>query len=454
MSPRSHHPSPLWQRLRVGLALYCGVWLPGAALAGAMGVMQAYQAALQNDPVYRSALAEREAGQEFQHLGRAQLLPTISAIYGTSRNQADVTNALGTAESRHYTSVNGSLQLRQPLINLEGRAAYRQGLARTAGSEALFSARRQELMVRLFDTYAAALYAQEELRLAQAQLDALDEQLKANQQLLAKGEGTRTDVLETQAKRAIAQAQLLEAQDNLQHAHNRLAAMTGTPADRLARLSDGFNASLTQTQSLDEWRTLALQRNGLLLSLARDVEAAREEINRVSSGHSPRLDLMASFGRSESDTVTTYRQTSRTNSLGVQLNVPLYAGGAVASQTRQATARLAQAEAELDAKTRETQVDLHKQFHLQQSSGLRIQALLKAVEAGRVLIEATQKSVRGGERTNLDVLNARERLSASERDLLKARHTYLLAGLRLRSQAGVLEESDLGRVASLFEPLP
>ncbi len=438
------------QWLRVGLALCCGVWLPGA-LAGVMGVMQAYQAALLNDPLYRSALAEREAGQEFQHLGRAQLLPTVSAVYATSRNLADVTDARGTSESRHYTSVNGSLQLRQPLIHLEGRAAYRQGLARTAGSEALFSARRQELIVRLFDTYAAALYTQEELRLAQAQLDALDEQLRANEQLLAKGEGTRTDVLETRAKRAIAQAQLIEAQDNQQHARNRLAAMTGTPVDRLGRLVDEFDGARTQTPSLEEWRALALQNNGLLLSLAREVEAAREEINRVNSGHYPRLDLLASTGRSESDTVTTYRQTSRTTSLGVQLNVPLYAGGAVSSQTRQATARLAQAQAELDAKTSETLVDLHKQFHLQQSSGLRIQALLKAVEAGRVLIEATQKSVRGGERTNLDVLTARERLSASERDLLKARHTYLLAGLRLRSQAGVLEESDLGRVANLFE---
>jgi protease secretion system outer membrane protein len=258
-------------------------------------------------------------------------------------------------------------------------------------------------------------------------------------------------VLETRAKRAIAQAQLIEAQDNQQHARNRLAAMTGTPVDRLGRLVDEFDGAQTQTPSLEEWRALALQNNGLLLSLARELEAAREEIRRVNSGHYPRLDLLASTGRSESDTVTTYRQTSRTTSLGVQLNVPLYAGGAVSSQTRQATARLAQAQAELDAKTSETLVDLHRQFHLQQSSGMRIQALLKAVEAGRVLIDATQKSVRGGERTNLDVLTARERLSASERDLLKARHTYLLAGLRLRSLAGVLVESDLGQVASLFE---
>lgn len=437
--------------LRPACALWCCTWLCVQAQTASMGVMQAYEAARLNDPVYRAAQAEYEVGQQHQHLGRAGLLPVISASISAHRNQADITDALGNTQGRSYNSSSAQIQLRQPLFDREGRAAYRQGTARSLASEARFAARQQDLIVRVFDAYAAANHAQEQVRLAQVQLDALAEQQRANEQLLAKGEGTRTEVLETRALYQMSQAQLIEAQNTLALAHNKLSAITGRPVHTLDRLAAGFHVDPSPTRSLDQWRELALQNSGELRSLRQELVATSEEIRRVEAGHYPRLDLVASIGRNESDTVTTITQRSRVHSVGVQLNVPIYAGGAVTAQGRQAVARHAQALAELDARTLDTLVEVNRQFQLQQSAALRAQALVKAVESNRVLIEATRKSVGGGVRTNLDVLNALERLSQSERDLASARHTHLLAGLQLRSHAGVLEEADLRQVASRFE---
>jgi protease secretion system outer membrane protein len=426
--------------------------LGGQAQAVNLGVVQAYQAARLNDPMYRAAVAEHEAGQEYQKLGQAQLLPSISASYANSRNHADVNSVQGGTDRRDYRSTSSGLQLRQPLVHLEGLAARRQGFARTSASNFMFAAHQQDLIVRVFEAYATALLAQEQHVLIQAQLTSLTEQLRANERMLANGEGTRTDVLETKAKHSMAQAQLIESRDNLTYARNKLAVITGVTFQNLDKHVTGLETLSVQTPPLAHWRALALEKNGLLQSLRRNADVAKEEINRVKSGHYPRLDLVASVGRSESDTLSSFQQSARTRMVGVQLQVPLYAGGGISAQGRQASALYTQALADLDAKTSEVMVGLDRQYHLLESGALRIKALMDAVESSRNLVEATRKSVSGGVRINMDVLEAQERLTQAERDLAQAGYTYLLTGLRLRQTAGVLTEDDLSALANRFGP--
>lgn len=437
---------------RLGTLIGASLCLCAWADAQALGVMQAYEAARKHDAQFRAAMAERDAGAEFQNLGRAQMRPTVTANYVTSDNRAHLTNPNGTSEQRSYRSLSSSVQLQQPLVNFDGLAARRQGIARSAASEARFVAREQDLIIRLFETYSTALYAREQLDQTQAQLAALAAQQRANEQLLAKGEGTRTDVLETRAQHDMALAQSIEAQDNLNNAQTRLQAMTGLDTASLDRLLPGFSPVDLPPHSLEEWQSLARERNPLLQALQLDVEAALEDARRAQSGHLPRLDLIASMGRSESDSLNTYRQSSHTSSVGIQLNVPLYSGGAVSAQARQATARHAQAQAELEARTSEVMTEVHKQFGLVTSSNLRLQAASRAVESAQTLVEATRKSVAGGVRTNMDVLDARERFSRAERDLAYNRYLHLLAVLRLQAAAGKLSEESLRTVATRFGP--
>lgn len=438
---RTHH---LLATLLLGLATGLPAW------AAPLGLLQAYEAALRHDPQLRAAQAERDASREQAVLGRAQLLPTVSASYANSLNHTDVTDALGTTSTRQYRSTNASVQLRQPLYHPEGQAAWRQGQALSAAGEAQFAARQQELVVRLFEAYAAVLYAQEQLALTQSQLDTLSQQQRVNQRLLSGGEGTRTELLETVAKQQLAQAQWIESRDAMEHQRRLLAALTGLPPGEVSPLVEPMDPAATPVRTLDDWQATAQTQNPLLQSLRQQLQAASEDVRRADSGHRPRLDLVASSGRSTSDTVSTYRQTQQANSLGLQLNIPLYAGGAVSAQTRQALARQNRTQAELDARTAEVMVEVERQHRLRFSSAQRIRALEQAVTSSSLLVEATQKSVTGGVRTNLDVLNAHDQQLQARRDLTQARLGHLLADLRLRLAAGVLAEDDLRATASRF----
>lgn len=431
----------------------CAAALALPSQASALGLLQAYEAALKNDPTYRAAVSEKEAGQQFKVLGRAHLLPNVSASYSSSKNQADVTTSsrLGdTQDHRSYTSLAASIQLRQPLFHPEGEARYRQGVAQTLLSDAQFSIRSQELIVRLVGLYAPAKYAEDQLAQAIAQRDAYAEQRKANERMLQLGEGTKTDVLETQAKFDVAQAQVIEANENVVNARQALAAVVGQEITALDALSDDFRVLPLEPASFEAWKDIALASNPEIAAQRHAVNVALEEVRKNYAGHAPRLDLIAALNKSRSDTTNTFNQNTNARSLGIQLNIPIYSGGAVNAATSQALANHDKAQAELDAKTAQVLVELRKQYHLTQSGVARIAANAKALSSAQLLVEATQKSVKGGLRTNLDVLNAQNQVFEAKRDLSLARYNYLLGHLRLRYSAGTLGQADLQQIASNF----
>jgi outer membrane protein, protease secretion system len=436
----------------LALAL-CAVALLQAQDVAALGLLPAYEAALANDPMYRSAQRDNEAGQQFKELGRSNLLPNISASYSRNRNQADISTSSArgeVTERRNYTGLAASLQLRQPLYHPEGQARYRQGMAQTNASDAQFSARSQDLIVRLVGLYTPAKYAEDQLAQAIAQRDAFAEQRQSNVRMFQRGEGTLTDVLETQAKYDLAEAQVLEARDNLINTRNALAAMVGQDVDKLDPLADDFRVRPMLPETFDAWKEITLASNPELLAQRYAVEIAREEINKNRAGHSPRLDLVASTGKNSSDTTNTFNQSSKAHTIGVQLNLPLYSGGSVTAATSQAVSNYDKAQADLDAKTNTVVLELRKQYNLTLSSTLRIDAAAKALSSATLLVEATRKSVKGGQRTNLDVLNAQQQLFEARRDLALARYNYLLGYLRLRYAAGTLSVADLTDVAGYF----
>ena len=443
-------PFPRLRRLLT--SMLCLAALGQAHEASALGLMQAYEAALANDPAYRAAMYDNEAGQQFKELGLSHLLPTLSANYATSKNRADITTSKPDVlpENRSYTSLSASITLRQPVLHLEGVARYRQGIAQTSASDAQFSARSQDLIVRLASLYAAAKYAEDQLAQATAQRDAYAEQRRSNERLFQRGEGTRTEVLETQAKFDLSEAQVLEARDNVINSRYALSAMIGQDITTLEPLSDDFQVKPMQPVSYEEWKTLALANNPEIVAQRYAVEVASEEINKNWAGHVPRLDLVASASKSESDTVNTFNQNANIRSIGVQLTIPLYAGGSVDAATSQAMSNYKKVQADLDTKTSQVLVELRKQYNLTLSSVLRIDAAAKSLSSALLLVDATQKSVKGGQRTNLDVLNAQQQLFEAKRDLALARYNYLLGYVRLRYSAGTLGLADLKDVAVYF----
>ncbi|MES2262005.1 MAG: TolC family outer membrane protein [Pseudomonadota bacterium] len=428
--------------------------LLGSHSASALGLRQAYDLALQNDPTYQSAVYDNESGKEYKVIGRSGLLPSLSGYYNATKNRADITapNFLGQLSTTHpeYFSRSAVVQLRQPVFSLDALARYKQGKAQSNYSELVFEGRAQDLALRLVTAYADALYADDQVALVEAQREMYAEQKKVNERLLAKGEGTRTDVLEIQARYDLSEAQLIESKDGRITARNTLSGMIGTEVDVLDGLNDTFRVIPLAPADYESWKKLALENSPEVQAQVAAIEAAKQEINKARSGHTPRLDFVASYSKNSSETINTLGQESTVRSIGVQLNVPLYQGGYVNAISRQAVAALERAKADLAAKTDKTLIEVRKQFNLAQSSVARIAALDKSVESSQLLIKATEQSIKGGVRINLDLLNAQQQLFTAKRDLAQARYGYLLASLRLRAAAGTLDADDVRTVAGYF----
>ncbi|MCF1488886.1 TolC family outer membrane protein [Pseudomonas sp. AA27] len=441
--------------MSVFLRAVCPLLLFTSLSAQALDLGDAYALALRNDPTWQGSIAEREAGLENLAIGRAGLLPRLSYRYNRARNDSEVTQRSQFGDvttQRDYRSYSSTLTLEQPLFDYGAWSDYRRGVAQAALADERYRGRGQELMVRLFGAYSEALFANEQIALAQAQRRTYAEQLTLNERLLKGGEGTRTDVLETRARYELAQAQEIEAGDNLDAALRVLQAIIGEPVavEDLAPMTGDFRVQPLTPTRFEPWRDLAVAHNAELASQRHGLEVAEQNIERQRAGHLPSLSAYASKGISSSSSESSYNQRYDTDSIGVQLSVPLFAGGGVQASVRQARAQRDAAGFELDAQLRDTLNQLRRQFNLCASGTAKIRAYDLAVKAASALVQATRKSVRGGERVNLDVLDAEQQLFGARRDLAQARHEYLRAWLQLRYLAGVLEAGDLNVLNRYF----
>ena len=421
--------------------------------AHALSLLDAYESAVENDPTFRAAIHENEAGQQAKEIGLAGLLPNLSITHNQSKStgtqQFSGVNAANSG-ALNFNSEVSTLALRQPIINMEAVASYRQGISQAKTSDARFTGHSQLLMLRLVEAYIETLQAQDNLKLIEAQRDTFEERKRINEQMLKRGEGTTTDVLETQSKYALALAQVIEATDELEVSRMKLAAIVGRDTKQLSRLSNNFRTQALHILPYDSWQTLALDHNAELLTQRYNVVSGREEIKKSHSGHAPRVDLVASLSRNKAASFITADRDVRLATIGVEVNIPLYAGGRVNAITSQARANLARTEAELDAMIDKILVELRKQYKLVSSSARRIESLEFAVESAELLVHATQKSIQGGIRINLDLLDAQQQLFSVQGDLSQARYSYLLAYLRLKQAAGTLALEDLQNISAYF----
>jgi outer membrane protein, protease secretion system len=429
-----------------------------------IGILDAYSLALEKDPTFRAAIKEKEAGDENENIGRAGLLPKVSANYQNSpRNwqtqkypASDIFgNSLGEATKRQqYRSHSSSITLTQPLFDYEAYARYKAGVAQTLMSDERYRSKYLDLAVRVISAYVEVAYSKDQIALASAQKAAYKEQLALNDRLMSAGEGTITDVSETQARYSLAEAQEIEARDALDAAQRELEVIIGVPLDQLDELQvlrpGKFQVAPLIPSKFEEWQKIALENNPMLAASRHGVDAAKYEVERNRAGFMPQVQLYASHSENDSSSDNTVNQKYRTDSIGVQVSVPIYAGGGVSASTRQAASRYGQAMYEMDAQVGTTLNDLRKQFNLCISSRAKLAAYELAVKSATTQVTATRQSVLAGQRVNVDVLNAEQQLYSAQRDLASAKYTYIKSWVTLLSDSGTLDEKDVKRVAQYF----
>lgn len=437
----------------ISLLLVCG------SAQAAMGPFDVYEQALRNDPVFLGAIKERDAGLENRTIGRAGLLPRLSYNYNKGRNNSEAHLPDGRGGSyrddRNYNSYGSTFSLQQPLFDYEAYANYRKGVAQALFADESFRDKSQALLVRVLSYYTQALFAQDQIDIARAKKKAFEQQFQQNRHLFEQGEGTRTDILEAESRYELATAEEIQALDEQDASLRELGALIGVQSvniNDLVPLNQSFAAFTLTPANYDTWHELALTNNPVLASQRQSLEVARYEVERNRAGHLPRITAYATSRKQESDSGNTYNQRYDTNTIGVEVSMPLYAGGGISASTRQASRAMEQAEYELEGKTRETLIELRRQFSACLSGVSKLRAYQKALASAEALVVSTKQSILGGERVNLDALNAEQQLYSTRRDLAQARYDYLMAWTKLHYYAGNLRDTDLAKVDEAFSP--
>ena len=431
-------------QLFIKTALACA--LAGAAAASwaqalTMDLKQVYQAALEQDATIRASRAAADSGRERLPQARAGLLPQISASAGRNNNNLDTTapNILGTPVTTNdkYLSDNKTLQLRQPLVNIQRWLQFQQAKSVVEEVEANLDRDLQNLVVRVAGAYFEALMSDEQLDLVLAQKKTYTALVDAAKKGLAAGSGTRTDIDDAQSRLDMAAAQELEARQNQDLARRQLQLLVNQPVDQIAKLNvAALRLSAPMPANLDDWTRKAEQASPEIRAMQARLDAARREVSKAQAGHLPTLDAVAQWSNSGSENITRVNSRYENKTIGLQLNIPLYSGGYVNSTIRQAVAEQTRAEESLEALRRDLGVRVHKEYRGVSEGVLRVRALEQAARSAEQMMKSTQMSLTAGSRTQLDLLNAQQQFTLALRDLAQARLVYLLSGVRLASLVG------------------
>ncbi|MDR1228449.1 MAG: TolC family outer membrane protein [Azoarcus sp.] len=418
-------------------------------MASAADLFQVYRDALANDARYAAARAQYEADREKVVQGRSGLLPTVAASAGANRNDDEVEDLQGNKTEKRYSSSNYALQLTAPLFRPQNWRRYQENALQTELAGSIFTQETQALILRTAEAYFNVLNARDALSAITQLRTAAGEQLELARASFQVGTVTVTDVHEAQSRFDLASAQEISARNTLDVAYEALTRIIGHTPEHLAGLKPGVTLSPPEPTDISIWVDAA-EKNDLGVqgqTLMREI--AVRALGRERAGHLPTLDLVASIRRSNNPSMTAEHNDSRI--VGLQLDMPLYQGGAVSSRTREAAALKIKADADLEEARRAAALAA-REAYLGVTSGM---AQVRALEAAQVssasALEANRLGYKVGVRINIDVLNAQSQLADTLQQLSRARYDTMLAQLRLKAAVGTLGEDEVRAINALLE---
>ncbi len=421
----------------------------GTQLVAAEDLLQVYELARQNDPQLAAASANRDAVLEARPLARSQLLPNVGLSADLTWQDQDVSGgAAALFPDGSSTNRGAAVTLVQPLYRRDRLLQLEQADSQIAQAEADYVVSEQGLALRVAQAYFRVLAAQDNLGFAQSEEKAIERQLDQAKQRFEVGLIAITDVHEAQARFDQARADEINARNLLDNSWEALREIVGPelPAD-LAPLQAQIPLDLPAPADLDEWSEQALRNNPGVQSAQQAVETARTEIEVQRSGHFPAVDMVGAYqlSRSSED------RDVDTTSLGVQLAVPLYAGGGISAATRQARHNLTASQDVLDQQRRAVDRQVRDAYRGVESTISRVQALQATTVSAQSALDATTAGFDVGTRTLVDVLNSQRDLFDAQRNYALARYDYVLTILTLEQAAGTLDAEDVTRVNAWLE---
>jgi outer membrane protein len=465
--------------LRVRILAACGFSLFAGALQAA-DLLSVYERALQNDPQIREADANRLASRESKPQAIAALLPQFNASGGYSKDEQDVgrttlinadpgdpnselvPRTITSNADGHMRQYN--LTLQQTLFRWDQWAALRRADAQVAQAEADYQAAQQDLIQRTAQRYFDVLAAQDTVDAAQATLEAFSRQLEQADKRFEVGLIAITDVQEARAAHDQAAAAVIQAKRALATAVELLRELTGESFESLAAPIDDLPLESPSPADEEQWVTSALDQNLRVVSARLATDIAKSDVSVARAGHLPSIDIVASrqdqnfdgtqVGRNavgETTPRSPADQTQKDDSIGIQVTVPIYSGGATSSRVRQRVYLHRAARERLERTNRETERAARDAYLGVLSEMSRVRASKQALESSRTALQATEAGFEVGTRTTVDVLQSRRQLFDAQTTYSRSRYDYILNVLQLQLATGTLDRADLEKINAFLK---
>ncbi len=428
----------LLQRLCVlGLLLGC------ATVQGA-DLITVYREAARTNPQLAAAAASLEAVRESRPQAVAGLLPNVGVSGALDQTRQKNLNDPKTVDD--VTNKVASLDLIQPLFRYDRWIQLEQSDSEIARAEAQYAAAEQELMVQVAERYFNVLDAQDNLEFTEAEKSAIGRQLDQATQRFEVGLIAITDVKAAQARYDLSVSAEIRALSQLVEAKDALREIAGEFYDELALLKPDLELVRPNPDSAEAWIERARQQNLSVLAARAGAETARQEIRLQRTGHYPTLDLNANTTYFDRDFGGVVPQERHDSTIGLQLNIPLYEGGAVNSRTREAQSRFQEAQQLLQQQERAAELETRNAFRGIRTDIAQVKALAESLRSTEIAVEAEEAGFEVGTRTIVDVLNAQREYFLARLNYARARYLYVVDQLRLKKAAGILSEDDLQEV--------
>ncbi|MFM9916892.1 MAG: TolC family outer membrane protein [Rhizobacter sp.] len=429
----------------------------GLLLAAGLGTGQAqslddlYKAAHDYDATYLSARSLAESARYRAAQVDALQRPKLSLSGNTNIGRADT--ALGTGSfNNRAVQVAG----RQPLFNRTNTASIDQAQRELESASLRLEAAEQDLIVRISQAYFDVLAAKDALATTRTSKVAINEQLASAQRNFEVGTATITDTREAQARYDLATAQEIAAENDLRNKRIALDQLVGRSNVEPLGLQPPVTLPAVLPADADAWASQADAQHPSIRLAQLSLEVAQLETQKAQAGHLPTVDVVGSLsdsynsGGSSGSSQLSRSGTTKSASIGLELNLPLFAGLSVQNRIKETLVLEDKSRNDLEAARRAVSQGTRQAYFGVQSLQAQVLALEAAESSSALALEATQLGYRVGVRVNIDVLNAQTQLFTTRRDLSKARYDTLLGGLRLRQAAGQLKPEDVTAVSRLL----
>ncbi|PCI77071.1 MAG: hypothetical protein COB20_09055 [SAR86 cluster bacterium] len=406
-----------------------------------------FTAALDYSPRLKIAEESLKIGSARKRAAKGRLLPQLNASANVSDNRR---NASGQSQVQTFDGERYTLQLSQVLFDWQTFSQRSQAKLTENLLEAEYFGELAFLLSDVAEKYFNVLQANDVLESIDSELNAVNNQLNQIQSLYDRQLAQITDLYQAQASVAAVESEKLQLQSEFALRQEALRSITGLSAGPLYQLSAEAQIPPLQN-SINYWVQQARSGNYQIKAREFAVQVAAERISERRGAYMPRVSLIVQ--RQDSNTGFENAPVPQNDNtyLGLDVTIPLYAGGSNRAAVSEAHSQQLIAEYQLQQEQLETSERVRSAYLQVQSSELRTEAARKLVESTSLSATAAQRGFELGTVTNVDVLNALRDQFRAERDLQRTRYEHVIYNLILKRETGILTAEDMLEVGGWLE---